>query len=366
MKIDCNNLLREYIRHKDEYMQAVSGVLESGWYVLGKNVEEFEKKFARYCGRKYCVGVASGLDALWISMRCLGIGKGDEVIVQANTYIASVMGITINGAKPVFVEPDDYYGIDTKKIEEKISDKTKAIMAVHLYGNPCEMDKIKNLCNKYNLYLIEDCAQSHGATYKGIMTGAFGDVGCFSFYPTKNLGAFGDGGCVVCDSDEIYNKIRTFRNYGSREKYKNELVGANSRLDELQAALLLVKLGYIEKINEERRIVAKRYQEGIRNKRINLPEERTEARCVYHQYVVRTHSKETRNALISFLKDKGISTMIHYPIPPHLSEAYEGMGFREGDFPITESMADTIISLPIFAGYTYEEQSYVIEKINEF
>lgn len=365
-KIDCNNLLREYQRYSSEYKRAVEEVLESGWYVLGKKVEEYERKFAEYCGRKYCVGVASGLDALWISMRCLGIGEGDEVIVQANAYIASVMGITINGAKPVFVEPDDCYGIDVSKIEEKITDRTKAIMAVHLYGNPCEMDKIKDLCAKYSLYLIEDCAQSHGATYKDTMTGAFGDVGCFSFYPTKNLGAFGDGGCVICDSKELYNKIRTFRNYGSSEKYKNVLVGANSRLDELQAALLLVKLGHIERITEERRAIARKYREGIYNSKIKLPEERKNAKCVYHQYAVRTPDVETRSALIAYLKDKGISTMIHYPIPPHLSEAYGYMGYRKGDFPITESIADTIVSLPIFGGYTDEEQKYVIEKINEF
>ena len=366
MMIDCNNLLREYQRYADDYKNAVISVLESGWYILGKKVEEFEKNFAEYCGSKYCVGVASGLDALWISMRCLGIGEGDEVIVQANTYIASVMGITINGAVPVFVEPDNCYGIDVSKIEEKITERTKAIMVVHLYGNPCEMNRIVELSKKYGLHLIEDCAQSHGATYEDIKTGTFGDVGCFSFYPTKNLGAFGDGGCIVCNSKELYDKVRTFRNYGSNEKYKNEVVGANSRLDELQAALLMVKLSHIENITNERIEIARKYLEGIHNTKIILPEKRKNAKSVYHQFVVRTYDIETRAAFMEYMKNNGIMTMIHYPIPPHLSEAYGYMGYRKGDYPITEGIADTVVSLPVFTGYTDDEQKYVIDIINSF
>lgn len=285
MNVIKNDLLRDYKRYKQEYDEAIMETMNSGWYILGNKLLEFEKRYADYCGSKHCVGVVSGLDALWISIHLLGIGDGDEVIIQSNAYIASVMGITINGATPIFVEPDEYYGIDVSKIEEKISSKTKAILVVHLYGNPCEMDKILEICDKHNLYLIEDCAQSHGATYGNKMTGSYGNMGCFSLYPTKNLGAFGDGGCIVCDSDDWDDSIRNFRNYGSKEKYKNEVVGANSRLDELQAALLIVKLKHLDKITKERIEIARKYNEGIYNAKIKLPKERPGGKCVYHQYV---------------------------------------------------------------------------------
>ena len=275
-----NNLLRGFERYKEEYEQAALAVLQSGWYILGKRVSEFENQFAAYCGAEHCVGLASGLDALWIGMKCAGIGSGDEVIVQANTYIASVMGITINNAIPIFVEPDEYYGLDPSKIEEKITEKTKAILVVHLYGIPCDMYKICDVARRHNLMVIEDCAQSHDATYKGKMTGTFGDVGCFSFYPSKNLGAFGDAGCIVTDSKDIAYKTSIFRNYGSQERYKNEIVGANSRLDEVQAALLSVKLEHLKELTEERRHISRRYEEGITNKRYILPEKRPKSRCV--------------------------------------------------------------------------------------
>ena len=242
MQVKCNVLDRQFQMYQKEYEQAALRVLRSGWYVLGNEVEQFEKEFARFTGRKYCVGLNSGLDALIMSVRALGIGSGDEVIVQANTYIATVLGITENGATPVFVEPDEYFNIDANKIEQAITDKTKAIMVTHLYGQASEMTRIVNIATKHHLQVIEDCAQSHGACFAGKMTGTFGISGCFSFYPTKNLGAFGDAGAVVTDDETFAEKLRMMRNYGSKIKYYNEIAGINSRLDEMQAALLRVKL----------------------------------------------------------------------------------------------------------------------------
>lgn len=366
MQVMPNNLLREYEQYKDEFEEEVLKGLRSGWYILGKRLSSFEEQFASFCGSKYATGLASGLDALWIGMKCAGIGEGDEVIVQANTFIASVMGITINRATPVFVEPDEYYGIDADKIEEKITEKTKAVLVVHLYGIPCRMDKISSICDKYNLMLFEDCAQSHGARFGEQKTGTFGNAGCFSFYPTKNLGAFGDGGAVTVNSEELNRAIRVFRNYGSQERYKNEVVGANSRLDEIQAGLLSVKLKHLDEMNEERRTIAKRYNGRIKNPKFILPQERPNTYCVYHQYVIRTEDEEVRKALITYLKGKGIGTIIHYPIPPHLSDAYAYLGFKAGDFPIAEHYAGTVLSIPMYNGYTEDEQDYVIKALNEF
>lgn len=366
MNIMPNNLLQEFEQYKNEFEDAALETLRSGWYVLGEKLERFEKSFAKYNGISHCIGLASGFDALWIAFRVLGIGAGDEVIVQANTYIASVMGITINGATPVFVEPDQYYGIDADAIEEKITDRTKAILVVHLYGIPCDMERIVCICKRNKLLLLEDCAQSHGAKYNGKNTGTFGDAGCFSFYPTKNLGAFGDGGCVIVNNDELDYKIRVFRNYGSQERYKNEIVGANSRLDEIQASLLSVKLKHLDEINAERREIAKKYDNGLINKKLILPKVRPKSECVYHQYVIRTVDSEMRRRLIEYLKEKGIGTIIHYPVPPHLSEAYSYLGYKVGDFPITEDYANTVLSIPIYNGFSEEEQKYVIECLNEF
>ena len=247
-----NNLGRQYSLHADEYREKAISVLDSGWYILGKEVEAFENEWAEYIGTKYCVGLASGLDALWISFRLLGIHEGDEVIVCANAYIACVMGITINGATPVFVEPDKYNNIDAEKIEEVITSRTKAILAVHLFGQACDMSKIMNIAQKYNLKVVEDCAQSHGNKWLGQTVGTFGDIGCFSFYPSKGCGAFGDAGCITTNSKELADMFRVFRNYGSRVRYQNEVVGANSRLDELQAGLLRVKLKHLNDLNAER------------------------------------------------------------------------------------------------------------------
>lgn len=359
-----NNLGRQYSLHAEEYKKKACEVLDSGWYILGKEVTAFEEEWAKYIGSKYCVGLATGLDALWISFRLLNIGVGDEVIVCANAYIACVMGITINGATPVFVEPDQYDNIDAEKIEEKITGKTKAILAVHLYGQSCNMTRIMELANKYNLRVVEDCAQSHGNHWNGQTVGTFGDIGCFSFYPSKGCGAFGDAGCITTDNDEIATKFRIFRNYGSEKRYHNMMVGTNSRLDELQAGLLRIKLKHLDDFNAERCRLAERYLTEITNPLIKHPQIRPGADSTWHQYVV--HVSGYREQLINYLEEQEIGTLIHYPIPPHLSEAYEYLGHKKGDFPIAERFADEVLSLPMYNGMTFEEQSAVINAINAF
>jgi len=363
MKIPFNTLRTQYVRFKDEYDKAILETLDSGWYILGKNVHEFEKEFSDYVGSKYCVGVNSGLDALILAIRALGIGKGDEVIVPANTYIASVLGITENGATPVFVEPDEFFNIDPSKIEAAITAKTKAILPVHLYGQPARMEEIMEVARKHNLYVVEDCAQAHGATVNGRNIGTFGDINCFSFFPTKNLGAFGDAGAIVTNDEKLAEKVRMLRNYGSIKKYYHEIEGVNSRLDELQAALLRVKLEHINELEQERRTIAERYLTEIKNPLIELPKVLQNCKHVWHLFVVKCNQ---RDKLQAFLKDNGIGTKIHYPIPPHLSKAYQRLGYKKGDFPITEKYASTILSLPLYNGMADEEINFVIEKLNEF
>lgn len=363
MKIMPNRMDRGFEMYQAAFEQKAVDVLRSGWYILGKEVSAFEEEFAAYTGAKHCVGLASGLDALWIGVKLLGIGAGDEVIVQGNTYIASVMGITMNGATPVFVEPDAFYSIDADKIEEKITEKTKAIMVVHLYGAVAQMDKIVALCKKYNLRLIEDCAQSHGACFNGQMTGTFGDVGCFSFYPSKNLGAFGDAGAIVTNDPKLAEEFKVYRNYGSEKRYYNKVVGANSRLDEMQAGLLRVRLPHMEELTAQKQAIADRYTRELKNPLFVLPEVRENSNCVWHQYVIRC---EERDRLIAYLDEKGIGTIIHYPIPPHLSEAYQYLGHKEGFLPITERYAQTVLSIPMYNGMTEEEQTYVIDALNAF
>lgn len=363
MKILPNRMDYGYLQYQKEFEEKALSVLRSGWYVLGGEVKAFEENFAAYTGGSHCVGLASGLDALWIALRLLGIGPGDEVIVQGNTYIASVMGITINGATPVFVEPDEYYQIDADKIEEKITERTKAVMVVHLYGHVARMDKITDICKRHRLKLVEDCAQSHGALYRGKMTGTFGDAGCFSFYPSKNLGAFGDAGALVTNDAGLAREARIFRNYGSEKRYYNKMVGANSRLDELQAGLLNVRLTHMEEITAERRRLAETYGGGLRQDAFCLPAERPDTKSVWHQYVIRTGR---RSELMEYLEKKGIGTLIHYPVPPHLSEAYASLGHERGELPVTEEYADTVLSLPLYSGMREEELRYTIECINSF
>lgn len=363
MKIMPNRLDRGFQLYQEEFETKALEVLRSGWYVLGKEVSSFEEEFAAYTGGKHCIGLASGLDALWIAFRVLGIGKGDEVIVQGNTYIASVMGITINGATPVFVEPDEYFNIDASQIEEKITGKTKAILVVHLYGQASNMDIIMEIARKHNLRVVEDCAQSHGARFRGKMTGTFGDIGCFSFYPSKNLGAFGDGGAIVTDDSSIADDVRIFRNYGSEKRYYNKVVGTNSRLDELQAGLLRVRLSHMQELEEEKRKICSRYLAELCHPDIILPDTREGATHIWHQFVIRT---EQRQELIDYLNRKEIGTIIHYPIPPHLSEAYQYLNVCRGSLPVTERYAETVLSIPLYNGMTDEEQNFVIDAINAF
>ncbi len=361
--IMTNRLDRGFYMYQKEFEEAAIRTLRSGWYILGNELKSFEEKFAAYTGAKYSVGVGNGLDALTLAVRALGIGEGDEVIVQGNTYIASVMGISINGATPVFCEPDEYYMLDAKRLEEKLTDKTKAVMVVHLYGHSADMESICAFCKKHNLKLIEDCAQSHGSFFKGKMTGTFGDIGCFSFYPSKNLGAFGDGGAIVTDSEEYRDKIKMLRNYGSSVRYYNDEVGVNSRLDEIQAALLSVRLAHMDELTKEKKEIGARYLEKIRNDKFVLPKIAEGSDHIFHQFVIR--SKE-RAKLIDYLNEKNISTIIHYPVPPHLSKAYEYLGIKKGTLPITEQYADEVLSIPMYNGLTKEEQDYVIKALNEF
>ncbi|WP_417204722.1 DegT/DnrJ/EryC1/StrS family aminotransferase [Acetoanaerobium sticklandii] len=363
MEISFNRLDRGYKKYKSEYDNAVIDTLESGHYILGSRVKKFEVEFSDYLDIKYCVALNSGLDALILAFRALGIGHGDEVIVPANTYIASVIGITENGATPIFVEPDEYYNIDANKIEEKITDKTRAILVVHLFGQAAEMSKIKDISIKHNLFLVEDCAQSHGAISNEFVTGTWGDIGCFSFYPTKNLGAFGDAGAIVTNNEKIFEKIKMMRNYGSRIKYQHEIVGINSRMDEIQAALLSVKLKHYKDLRTEREDIALKFLEGINNSAIELPKIREGLEHVWHLFVVRTNE---RNHFQNYLQDNGISTQVHYPIPIHLSEAYAYLGHMVGSYPIAEYYSEHMISLPLYEGMAEDEIQYVIDVINQY
>lgn len=361
-RVDANRMDLGYQKYRDEYVEKAIHILDSGWYVLGKEVNAFEAEFAEYTGAKYCVGLASGLDALWLAFRILGIGHGDEVIVPANTYIASVMGITINGATPIFVEPNHYYNINVREIENHITERTKAILAVHLYGQSAQMREIMKIAQKYHLKVVEDCAQAHGAMCDGQMVGTFGDVGCFSFYPSKNLGAFGDAGAVITNDESIAKEFRIYRNYGSEKRYYNKVVGANSRLDELQAGLLRVKLAHLNDLNEERQVLCKKYFNEIVNPFIVLPDIDRNVTTVWHQFVVRC---QERKKLIAYLEEHNIGSIIHYPIPPHLSEAYQYLGYKQGDFPITEKYANEVLSLPLYQGMG-PEQNRVIDVLNRF
>ena len=349
----------------DEQLRAAfARVFENSWYIEGKEDEAFEKAFAEYCGTKYCVGCGNGLDALILTLKSLGVGAGDEVIVPSNTYIATALAVTYVGAAPVFVEPDiRTFNINPALIEEKINANTKAIMPVHLYGQPCDMDPIMAIAKKYNLYVIEDCAQAHGATYKGQKIGTFGDAAGFSFYPGKNLGALGDAGATVTDNEEIAKKLRAYGNYGSDYKYHHVLQGVNSRLDELQAAFLSAKLPELERMNVERRRIAQMYLDGMQNDQIILPYVMPEAVPVWHIFCIRC---ERRDELAAYLAEKGIATNKHYPIPMHLQPCYADLGIKEGELPIAEEISRTELSLPMYYGMTDEQIHYVIDAINAF
>lgn len=349
-------------RFKSEIDLAIREVLESGWYLLGEKNKAFEENFAKYCETKFSIGCANGLDALHLAIRAYDFPKDSEIIVPANTYIASILAISNCGLKPILVEPNlETYNIDVDLIEAKITEKTKAIVVVHLYGQAVEMEKIWELAKKYNLKIIEDSAQAHGAIYQGKKVGNLGDIGCFSFYPGKNLGALGDGGSITTNDEEVAIKIRAIANYGSLIKYENIYKGLNSRLDEIQAAILDLKLQFLDADNQQRREIAKIYRENIKNEKIVLPKPYKEESHVWHLFVIRT---KDRDKLQEYLKIKGIQTLIHYPIPPHKQNAYKE--WNNLSFPITEKIHKEVLSLPISPAMNKEEAFYIAQILNEF
>ena len=361
--LDLKGLNAQY---KAELIEACTKVIDSGWYVQGNECKEFDIEFANYCGSKYAIGVANGLDALILILRAykeMGImNDGDEVIVPSNTYIASILAISQNNLVPVLVEPDiNTYLIDPSKIEEKITSKTKAILPVHLYGQTCEMDKINEIAKKYNLKVIEDSAQSHGAYYKDKRSGNLGDASGFSFYPGKNLGALGDGGAVTTNDEKLANTIKALGNYGSHKKYENLYKGINSRLDEMQAAMLRVKLKHLDNEIEKRREIANYYLQNIKNDSIVLPTVRSEDNHVWHLFVIRTSK---RDELQKYLIDNGIQTLIHYPIPPHKQNAYKE--WNNDSYPISEQIHDEVMSLPISGVQSLEDTKKIVQVINDF
>jgi dTDP-4-amino-4,6-dideoxygalactose transaminase len=359
--IEYENLNKVNQPYFKEYNSVFNQVLESGWFVLGHNVEEFEKEFAKYNNVKYCVGVGSGLDALIISLMALDLDAKAEVIVPSNTYIATILSILRNGNIPVLVEPDlQTYNIDPARIEESITPHTRAVMVVHLYGKPCNMDPIMDICKRNNLFLIEDCAQAHGAEYKGNKVGSFGDMSAFSFYPTKNLGCLGDGGALLTNNEEIYQKVKMLRNYGSDKKYYNEYQGLNSRLDEIQAAFLRIKLKHLDQINRHKRELARIYLSGINGDYI-VPSVHPDYFDVYHIFNIRN---QKRDELREYLFSKGVKTEIHYPVPPHKQKAFNLLNCKE--LPVSEEIHKTTLSLPISAFHTAEDILKVIEILNSF
>ena len=347
-----------------ELRAAFDRVFERSWYIDGAEDKAFEEAFAAFCHTDYCVGCGNGLDALLLVLKAWGIGEGDEVLVPSNTYIATALAVTYVGATPVFVEPDiRTYNIDPAKIEEKITPKTKAIMPVHLYGQCCDMDPIMEIAKKHDLYVLEDCAQAHGSTYKGKIIGSFGDAAGFSFYPGKNLGALGDAGAMVTNDKALADKVRALGNYGSDYKYHHIYKGNNSRLDELQAAFLSAKLPLMDKVNENRRYIADRYLKGITNPKIILPYVPEYAVPVWHIFAVRC---KERDALAAFLTEKGLGINKHYPTATHLQDCYADLNLPKGSLPIAEEIADTELSLPMYYGMTEEEIDYVIDAVNQF
>ncbi len=362
MDIKYTDFERMHKPIEKELEQCYKEVFNSQWFIQGRKLEQFEREFAEYCQTDYCVGVGNGLDALRLILQACDIGEGDEVIVPSNTFIATVLAISYTGASPVFVEPDiSTLLINPDLIEEKITSRTKGIMVVHLYGRIAQMEKIMDIAKKHKLKVFEDCAQAHGAIRNGIKAGAWGDAGAFSFYPGKNLGALGDAGAVTTNNKELAEKVRALGNYGSRIKYKHEYKGVNSRLDELQAGFLSVKLKYLDKWTQERKEIADKYYKGINNEKIKLPSYTKEN--VYHIFPVLA---DNRNQLQKYLEEKGIHCLIHYPTAIHLQEAYRDMGLKRGAYPLAERICDTELSIPLYPGMTDGEIQYVIDAINEY
>lgn len=365
MNVPFLDLKTPYRELQAEMDSAYQKVMESGWYILGEEVEAFESEFSKYCGVKHCIGVSNGLEALHLILEAYKIGPGDEVIVPANTYIATWLAVSRTGAIPVPVEPDiRTYNLDPGLVERAITSKSRAILAVHLYGQPADMDPILAIGRNYGLKVIEDAAQAHGAGYKSKLAGALGDAAGWSFYPGKNLGAMGDAGAVTTEDDNLADRVRVLRNYGSRTKYHNEIKGFNSRLDSLQAAFLRVKLRYLDKWNQHRKLIASKYREGLADfQMIALPFVPELMNPSWHLFVIR---HQQRDILQKHLTEAGIGTLIHYPVPPHLSKAYAELGNRVGDYPITENIAETVLSLPMGPHLTIEQTEKVIHSIRSF
>lgn len=364
MKVQFSTVKDMHEEIKEDLLQDFRHVLENNWFIGGNEDAKFEQDFAHYQNRKYCIGCGNGLDAIMLSLKALNISYGDEVIIPSNTFIATALAVSYIGATPVFVEPKiETYNINPELIEEKITSKTKAIIVVHLYGQPAEMDLICSIAEKYGLFLVEDCAQAHGATYKGKKIGKFGDVAAFSFYPGKNLGALGDAGAIVTDDEKIAEKVRALGNYGSIVKYNHLYQGNNSRLDEVQAAFLSTKLKYLDNWNIERQRIAERYLTEIVNSKVILPKVIANVEPVWHIFPIRCNYREQ---LERKLEEKEIGTNRHYPIPIHLQEAYKDLEIPKGAYPIAEEISATELSIPIYYGMTEEQIQYVIDTINEF
>lgn len=361
--ISVNNLKPGFALYQDEYEKKAIEVLRSGWYILGKEVESFEEEFAAYMGAKYAIGVDNGLNAIVLGIKALEIGRGDEVIVAANTYIATVLGASLNGATPVFVDVTADHNMDPAKIEAAITPNTRAVLVTHLYGQACEMAEIKAICKKHGLYLLEDCAQSHCAKSSGEMTGTIGDLGFFSFYPTKNMGGFGDGGAVLTNNEALRDRLRALRNYGSVKRYQNDYEGHNSRLDEIQAGLLRVKLSHLDELIARRVQLAERFLAEMKNPKVQLPTTAPDCTHVYHLFVVQV---EDREGFMAHLKECGVGSDIHYPVPPFLAKPYAHLGYTYKDFPMTEKLYSRIVTLPLFDGMTDEEATQIIEAVNSY
>lgn len=364
LNIPFYNLTICHEQIRKSLLEAFEATLDGSDFILGEHVRKFESNFSTYTNSAFAIGVSNGLDALILSLKALGVGVGDEVIIPAHTYIATALAVTAVGGKPVLVEPnEDTFNIDVSKIEEVITSRTKVIIAVHLYGNPADMDEILCLADKHNLKVIEDNAQAQGAKYKGKVTGGIGHLGATSLYPGKNLGALGDAGVITTSDPSYFRKIMLLRNYGSIKKYSHEIIGFNMRLDELQAALLNVKIQYLELWNSQRNEIAQFYFSNIQNELIKLPRTETFNYAVFHQFVVRS---QRRDDLVRFLKLKGIETLIHYPTPIHLQKAYSGLNLKKGSLPITETLSEQILSIPIWPGLDMSSLNYIVDSLNEF
>lgn len=355
---------REYSILKKELDNAYFKVMKSGRYILGDEVSSFEKEFAKYTRSKYCIGVGNGLDAIQLGLKALGIKQGNEVIVPSNTYIATWIGVSLIGAKPVPVEPDEKtFNINPTNIEKAITKRTKAIIPVHLYGQPADMDPILEIAEKHNLRVLDDAAQAHGAEYKGRKVGSLADVTAFSFYPTKNLSAFGDGGAITTDNEELAEKVKELRNYGEHQKYVNWAIGHNSRLDELQAAFLRVKLRHLDQIIKTKREIANRFTSEIANTLINLPFVPENMSPVWHQFVI---TSSQRNNLRRYLSQNEIDTLIHYPVPPHMQRAYASLNINPERLKIAKLLSETVLSIPVHWTMSDAESSIVIDNLNSW